>query len=264
MHENRPEDGPTVAGSQQVPPNARFLTTHWSQIRLAGAASSPQARQALEELCGAYWYPLYAFLRRGGHQEADAADLVQGFLASFLALDSFARAEEGHGRFRSYLLAALKHHVSHVHEQAGAEKRGGGRRLLGLETLREAEARYGREPATHETPETLFERRSASALIQKALGDLRREEEERGRGPEFASLVPFLEGDPPEGGYARIACELNRSEGALKVAVHRLRKRWRQALLVEIAHQVERPQDVEGELMDLFRALGLPATKNAK
>ncbi len=243
--------------------NARFLTTHWSQVLLAGAASSPQARQALEEICGAYWYPLYAFLRRRGHAEDDAADLVQGFFTDFLAREGFSKVRVEGGRFRSFLLRALQNHESHVRERAGALKRGGDRQQFQLDAdapgsfdQRAAEARYMAEPATNETPETLFERRFAEALIEKALAELRAEEKAPGATADFDLLSPFLAGDPPSGGYARLAEQTGRSEGALKVAVHRLRKRWRQGLLAEIARQVDRPQDIEDELRDLFRVLG--------
>lgn len=241
----------------------RFLTTHWSQVLLAGDGSAPGAREALESLCAAYWYPLYAYLRRAGHSTPDASDLVQGFFADFLSRESLARVEEGRGRFRSYLLGALRHHVSHERERAAALKRGGNRKQVSLDGLgrseldrNAAEARYAREPATDETAESLYERRFAAALIAAALEHLRNEERVKGRAEELALLEPFLEGDPPEGGYAMLAAQSGRAAGALRVAVHRLRRRWRQALVAEVARQVDRPQDVEDELRALFRALG--------
>jgi DNA-directed RNA polymerase specialized sigma24 family protein len=153
------------------------------------------------------------------------------------------------GRFRSFLLRALQNHESHVRERAGALKRGGDRQQFQLDSetpvnfdQQAAEARYMAEPATNETPETLYERRFAEALIEKALGDLRAEEEAKGAAEEFDLISPFLAGDLPAGGYAQLSQGSGRSEGSLKVAVHRLRKRWRQGLLTEIARQVDRPR----------------------
>ena len=248
------------------PRDAVFHTTRWSTIRAAGAGDSPEARAAREQLCRTYWYPLYAYLRRRGESADDAADQVQGFFAGFLARGDLARVEEAGGRFRSYLLVALRHHASHERERIGALKRGGGVRHVPLEPAgggalfdaHDAEARYAREPATHETPERLYERRFATALLATALARLREEERERGRDDLFARLEPFLQGDPPEGGYAALAEELGQTPGALKVAAHRLRQRWRRRLVEEVAALVERPQDVEEELRALFLALERP------
>jgi RNA polymerase sigma-70 factor (ECF subfamily) len=248
------------------PRDAAFHTTRWSTIRAAGAEDSAEARAARELLCRAYWYPLYAYLRRRGESADDAADLVQGFFAAFLERGGLARVEEEGGRFRHYLLAALRHHASHEREKAGALKRGGGARHVpldpgggaGLFDADDAEARYAREPATDETPERLYERRFATALLATALAGLREEERERGRGELFERLEPFLQGDPPEGGYAALAAELGQTAGALKVAAHRLRQRWRRRLVEEVAAVVERPQDVEEELRALFLALERP------
>lgn len=248
------------------PRDATFHTTRWSTIRAAGAEDPIAAREAREQLCRAYWYPLYAYLRRRGETADDAADLVQGFFAGFLARGDLARVDEAGGRFRSYLLVALRHHASHERERAGALKRGGGVRHVplgpgggaGLFDAGDAESRYLREPSTDETPERLYERRFATALLATALAGLRAEEHERGRGELFARLEPFLQGDPPEGGYATLAEELGQSAGALKVAAHRLRQRWRRRLVEEVAAVVERPQDVEQELRELFLALERP------
>jgi len=234
-----------------------FLTTRWTEIRTA-AGSSPEARAALERFCCGYWYPLYAFLRRDGHDADGSTDLVQGFFAVFLARNDLAGLEPGRGRFRSYLLGALKHHVMNERRRAGALARGGGERILSLDSAldpRDAEARYAQEPATSETPETLYERRFAHALLAAALERLRLDEVRSGREREFEALRPALAGDAVEGGYARLAEELGTTEGALKTAVHRLRKRYRGALVDEVARLVDRPQDVEDELRHLLLVL---------
>ena len=238
---------------------ATFHTTRWSWIRTA-RGTSPEAREALEALCRAYWYPLYAFLRRKGDAPEDAADLVQGLFSELLERWDFERVEEAGGRFRSYLLAALVHHAGRVRARAQALKRGGDRRHLALDdgaffARAEAEARYAHEPVDGATPERLYERRFATALLAATLSALRAEEEARAKGDEFRLLEPFLEGDPPEGGYAALARTCGKSEGALKVAAHRLRRRWRQLLIEGVARQVARPQDVEDELRALFAAV---------
>jgi len=239
------------------PGTPAFRTTRWSEIQAAGSGSPASARAALESLCAAYGYPLYAFLRRDGHDVEAARDLVQGFFASFLARDDLARITPEGGRFRSYLLGGLRHFVSNERERERALKRGGGVTPLSLDTLVEsAEERYAVEPADDENPERLYERRFAVAVLEATLARLAEEEERAGRGDTFAAMRPFLTGDPPAAGYTEVALALGKTAGALKVAAHRLRKRFRAALLEEVARHVERPQDVEDELLHLFRVLG--------
>ena len=233
---------------------ARFLTTRWSLVRGA-RGSSADARAALEELCRIYWYPLYAYVRRGGTAPEDARDLVQGFFASFLALNSLERLGEEGGRFRSYLLGALRHHVANERERSQALKRGGGEVPLPLE-LDGAEERYAREPADATTPESLFERKWALAVLERVLARLAAEQAEKGRGAVFERLRPFLVASDAEEPLAEAARALGLSENAARVAVHRLRARYRDLLLTEVAQTVDRPQDVEDELGRLLASLG--------
>ncbi len=231
-----------------------FHTTHWSVVRAAGRDGSPEARAALEKLCVAYWYPLYAFARRSGHAADDARDLVQGFFARFLARNTLADLGPEGGRFRSYLLASLRNHAASERERAQAQKRGGGVATLPLE-FDAAERRYASEPADVTSPERLFERRWALTVLDRALARLRTEEEKRGRGAQFARLEGTLAGDAPSGGYAALASELGTTANALTVAAHRLRRRYRDLVALEVAPTVDRPQDVEDEIHRLFDAL---------
>ncbi len=233
---------------------ARFLTTRWSLVRGAGRGSSPESREALEELCRIYWYPLYAYVRRDGAAVEDARDLVQGFFSRFLAKNYFAGLDEEGGLFRSYLLGALKHYLANERERARALKRGGGREPLPLE-LEDAEERYACEPADPQTPEKLFLRKWALALLARVLERLRAEQEERGRGAFFACLKGFLAVEDSAAKLGEAARSLGMSDNAARVAIHRLRSRYRELLLQEVAQTVDRPQDVEGEIAALFAAL---------
>ena len=233
---------------------ARFPSTRWSLVRRAG---TPDGAEAREELCRGTWYPLYAYLRRSGHGPEEAHDLVQGFFARFLERNDLAGLD-GSGRFRSYLLAALRHHVVNECERSRTLKRGGGAPLsLDLVVDRtDAEERYAREPADGSTPETLYARKWALAVLERVLARLRQEQLDAGRGEALARLQPFLVAD--EGGetLSQAAAELGLSPGTARVAIHRLRKRYRELLLAEVCQTVDRPQDVEAELRELFEALG--------
>ncbi len=234
--------------------DARFLTTRWSLVCAAGRRDAPGGREALEELCRSYWYPLYAFVRRRGDGPEDARDLVQGFFARFLARNYLAGLDQESGRFRSYLLAALQNHLTNERERARARKRGGGVAPVPSE-LEGAEGRYAREPADPLTPERLFARKWARTVLERVLARLAREQEEKGRGQVFARLQPFLVESETGETLASAARELGLTAGAARVAVHRLRGRYRELLLTEVAQTVDRPQDVEDELRELFEAL---------
>lgn len=231
-----------------------FRTTRWSVVAAAGAGESASARDALETLCRAYWYPLYAYVRRRGHAAADAQDLVQGFFARFLEKRDVADADRERGRFRAFLLGALKHYLANEHDRASADKRGGGRAPLSLE-LGSAEGRFAVEPADDATPELAFDRHWASVLMERALERVRDDYLRSDRLELFERVARCLTGDR-EAPYARLAAELDLSEGAFKVAVHRARKRFREALRAEIADTLSDPGEVEAELSDLFAALG--------
>ncbi len=230
---------------------ARFHTTRWSLVRAAGAGGG--SREALEELCRVYWYPLYAFVRRAGHAPEDARDLVQGFFARFLARNYLAVVEES-ARFRSYLLGALRHHLTNERQRSRAQKRGGGRQVLSLE-LERAEDRYRREPVDPVTPESLYARKWALTVLERVLQSLELEQRERGRGAVFEGLRPFLVADDTGETLSVAARALGLTENAARVAVHRLRGRYRELLLAEVARTVDRPQDVEDELRELLEAL---------
>jgi RNA polymerase sigma-70 factor (ECF subfamily) len=232
----------------------RFATTHWSLIVAARGGEAAQARAALADLCRAYWYPLYAYIRRQGHAADEAQDLTQEFFARLLEKDFLATLDPGKGKFRSFLLTACKHFLVNERERAHAQKRGGGRPLVSLD-FGDAEARYGREPGHSLTAERLFERRWALDLLNQVLARLRGEYEATGKGRLFECLKGRLTGDAGAP-HARAAAELGLSEGAVKVAVHRLRKRYRELLREEIAHTVDDPGQVEDEIRALFAALG--------
>jgi RNA polymerase sigma factor (sigma-70 family) len=245
-----------MAGSGGEPAGSpRFATTRWSMVVAAGAAGDTGGRAALESLCGAYWYPLYAFERRGGTPVEDARDLVQGFFAELLEKDVLAQADRDRGRFRTFLIAAFRHFASKEREKARALKRGGGRAPLPLD-FEDGESRYLREPADDRTPERLFERRWALTLLDEALGRLKEEHRAAGREPLFEALRGTLgSGDGPGASYAALGEGLGMSEGAVKVAVHRLRRRYRDVLRAAIAETVADPSEVDDEIRHLLGAL---------
>ncbi len=237
-----------------APSHRRFATTHWSVVAAVGQGSPQEARDALAQLCGDYWYPLYAYLRRRGHQPAEAQDLTQGFLAELLEKDSLQAADQTRGRFRSFLLASLNHYLAHQWRHAQAEKRGGASLTICLD-LAEGERRYHCEPADPLTPEKIFERRWAMTLLGKAVESLRAEYEQGGKLYLFEALKIYLGGRDSSVPYREIAQQLGTTEGAVKVAVHRLRQRCRECLRREIAQTVASPEDIDEELRHLFRAV---------
>lgn len=210
----------------------------------AGGDDTTAARTALARLCEAYWYPLYAYVRRRGSDPDDARDLTQGFLTSLLERRDFENLQKERGRFRAFLLASLKHFLSNENERRLTQKRGGGVVLLSL-TFDDAEGRYRFEPAEPATPESLYERRWALTIMERALGHLRKEWEVSGRGAEFDELKACLLGETPEGGYAAVAAKLDMSEGAVKTAVHRLKRKFKARLRHDILETVSDPADVE-------------------
>jgi RNA polymerase sigma-70 factor (ECF subfamily) len=232
-----------------------FATTRWSLIVAARGNDLPQAREALSRLCADYWYPLYAYIRRHGKTAEAAQDLTQEFFARLLERDLFGAADPSRGRFRAFLLAACKHFLANEYDRDHAQKRGGGRPSVALD-LGSAEGRYAREPAYTLTPEKLFERRWALTLLDRALARLREEFTARHKEELFDHLRVYLTGDRGAPGHRQAAEELGMSAGALKVAVHRLRQRYREVLREEIAHTVEGPEQVDEEIRELFSALG--------
>jgi RNA polymerase sigma factor (sigma-70 family) len=235
-----------------LPGASQFPTTRWSLVVAAGDPHRKEAQSALVSLCEHYWYPLYAYLRRRGYPSHQAQDLTQDFFIRVLEGRYLDRADPEKGRFRSFILTSLKFFVADEEDRHRAHKRGGGM-VVPLECS-SGEERYQREPAHDETPERIFERRWALALLDRVVEKLREEFVHHGRLEHFERLKVFLLGqsDAP---YAALAQEMNTSEGALKVAVHRLRKRYREIFRQEIADTVADPADVESELRFLAAVL---------
>lgn len=232
----------------------RFQTTRWSIVRTAGQRSSPGARDALATLCETYWYPLYAFIRRKGYDRGDAQDLTQEFFAWLLEKNIAEKADRERGKFRSFLLASFNHFSANEWRRAGARKRGGGQVVLSLD-LAAGERRFIREPADELTAERIFERRWAFTLLEATLARLRDEFAARQKLDLFEQLKLHLSIDPSAVPYRQIAEEFGKTEGAIKVAVHRLRERFRELLRAEIAQTVSDPKEVDEELRDLFSAI---------
>jgi len=232
----------------------RFATTRWSLVSAAAGQNPDAARAALAELCELYWYPLYAFVRRQGVDADAAGDLTQGFFARFIELESLQSARQDRGRFRSYLLGAVKHFIANERQRAAAQKRGGGTKIVSFDP-QDAETRYQREPAHGLTPEHVFERRWALLLIERALEHVAAEMTARNKTKEFERLRPFLVEDAGGDSYRTAGAELGMSEGAVKVLIHRLRRRFRENLRAAIAETVTSPDDVDDEIRHLFTCL---------
>lgn len=247
----RPPDGARGGTSAA----AGFATTRWSLVLEARGPVTPRSREALSALCGAYWYPLYAYVRRQGQRVEEAQDLTQEFFARLLEKDGMRGVRPERGKFRAYLLGALKHFLSNERDRARARKRGGGASPLSLE-LDNAEGRYGLEPVDRRTPEKLFEREWALALLEAVLTRLRGELARAGKGDLFERLKGFLAGEKGDLLYREAGTHLGMSEGAVKVAVHRLRRRYRELLKEEVSQTLADPAEVEDEIRCLFAALG--------
>jgi RNA polymerase sigma-70 factor (ECF subfamily) len=232
----------------------QFPSTHWSKVIAAGDPRAPEARESLAALCAAYWYPLYAYIRRRGHTSEQAQDLTQEFFALVLERGLLSRADPERGRFRSFLRAVCGRYLVNQGARANAQKRGGGRSALPIDTF-EAEGRYAHELADESTAQQIFDRTWALTLLGRVLDRLRREYEDAGRGTTFEELRGVLIEESPAAPYATIAGRLGTSEGAVRVAVHRLRRRYGVLLRQEIAATVEDPADVDDEIRALFAAL---------
>jgi RNA polymerase sigma factor (sigma-70 family) len=233
----------------------RFVTTRWSLVLAAGGdVGSADAQNALASLYEAYWYPLYAFLRGRGHNAHDAEDLTQAFFARLLEKPAMRYADPARGRFRSFLLTSLSNFAANAHDKDSALKRGGGVPPLPFE-FDSAEDRFLREPVSDETPERLFDRRWALALLDRVLSTLDADAVRHGNEAQFQALKPYLTGDEPRQQYAEIGRCLGLSEGAIKVAVHRLRRQFRDRVREEIAETVTSPEEADDELRHLLRAV---------
>lgn len=236
------------------PARAAFVSTRWTVVLSAGDPASPHAASALESLCRAYWYPLYAYVRRRGHATPDAQDLTQEFFAQLLHHNWIAHADRHKGRFRSFLLMAMNRFLANEWDKVKTLKRGGDVWLVPLE-MDAAESRYTQVPADASTPEQLFEKQWALALLESVLNQLRDDYVSDGKAVLFDSLKPCLVGSRELQPYAELAAGLGMTPGAVKTAVSRLRDRYRARLKAEIAHTVASPAEVDEELRHLFRAL---------
>src|ERR1700733_6572525 len=237
---------------QTLPGSSRFPTTRWTLVVAAGDPQRKDSRSALVSLCENYWYPLYAYLRRRGHAPDEAQDLTQEFFMRLLGGRYLDKADPEKGRFRSFILTSLKFFAADEHDRQRAQKRGGGA-VVSFE-FSSGEERYQREPGHDETPDRIFERRWALSMLERVMERLRDEFGQHGRPENFERMKVFLLGQS-EAPYADLAREMNTSEGALKVAIHRLRKRYRELFRQEIADTVADPAEVESELRYLAAVL---------
>jgi RNA polymerase sigma-70 factor (ECF subfamily) len=237
----------------------RFATTRWSLVLQAKDKAAPQAAEALADLCRAYWYPLYAFARKRSRDGHEAQDLTQSFFARLLEKDFLGEVAPERGRFRAFLLAAIKHFIANEWDRERAAKRGGDRRHVSLNAGHfdwdSGESRFLTEPAHELTAERLFERQWALALLDRVLSRLRDEQIAAGKLVQFETLQPFLSLDRDIANYADAAVRLNTTEAATRVAAHRLRKRYRSLLRDEIAHTVATVQEIDDEIRHLFQVL---------
>jgi RNA polymerase sigma-70 factor (ECF subfamily) len=230
---------------------SQFVTTSWTQVLAARDAASTESRQALETLCQAYWYPLYALVRRQGFDPEEARDLTQGYFAELLEKGYLDDFDPALGRFRVFLKASVKHFLSKEREKAQTWKRGGRTTKVSLD-IEDGEGRYRHEPVDRLTPEEIYERRWALTILERALGRLRTELTDADRGPEFDRLKGFLTGEEPKRPYREVATELSTTEAAIKTSVHRLRQRFGALLRQEIAETVARPDEVDDEVRYLL------------
>jgi RNA polymerase sigma-70 factor (ECF subfamily) len=232
-----------------------FTTTHWSVVMAAQDTDPQRALAALGKLCRLYWYPLYAFVRRLGHSHEDAEDLTQGFFARLLRKEVLSRVDPNKGRFRTFLLADLKHFRNDEWDKQRAAKRGGECRLVSWDAM-EAEERYKNEPRDSLTPEELFDRKWLVTVIELARLRLRQEYEAKGRLELFRQLEPCLTGDVSPGFYDQAAARLEMKPDRLRVEMRRLRCRLGELLRSEVAETVTSLQEVEEEIRYLFSLLG--------
>lgn len=234
--------------------NSGFATTRWSLIVAANQSPSPAAEQALAQLCQSYWYPLYAFVRRRGHQPSDARDLTQGFFLALLEKNYVQAADPNQGRFRSFLVTAITRYLSKQREYKAAQKRGGAAPHVSLD-FDDGERRYQQEPVNHWTAEKIFDRRWALTLLERALARLRGEFKASGKLPLFEALKTYLTGAGDAPAHQVAAEQLGLTAGAVKVAIHRLRQKYREALREEVAQTVVATEDVDDEIATLLRTL---------
>ena len=245
-----------MSSTNHDPPNRRdcFVTTRWTQVLSAGRKSSLHSDRALAELCQTYWYPLYAYVRRQGRTKEDAEDLTQAFFERFLARNYLEGLAAERGRFRAFLLASLKHFLANEWDRSQRQKRGGGAEHLSLD-WQGADDRYHLDPPDHVTPDRVYDRAWALALLERVVERLRDECGREGRAQLFEQARGFLMVGQAAIPYAEAARALGWEEGAVRVAVHRLRKRYRELLRDEIGQTLCDPGQVEEEMGALLAAL---------
>jgi RNA polymerase sigma factor (sigma-70 family) len=241
-------------GGFPAPRAGRFGTTRWSLVLAAGQTSNERSAQALANLCEMYWYPVYAFIRRQGYRQDEAADLAQEFFTRLLQKNYFQDVDPARGRFRAYLCGSIRHFLSNERDRARTLKRGGSQPPISLD-VEAAEGTYRIEVRDDLTPEKLFDRRWALILLERVLARLRDGHVSAGKGELFDRLKGFLTGDGAGVPYADVAGTLGMSEGAVKVAVHRLRRQFRDTLIQEISETVSDPADVDSEIEYLLKAV---------
>jgi DNA-directed RNA polymerase specialized sigma24 family protein len=248
------EDSRAPASSCQAERRPAFVTTRWSVVLSARDKNSARSAAALETLCRTYWYPLYAFVRRQGHSPHDAQDLTQEFFARLLQKNYLEAVAREKGRFRSFLLVALKRFLANEWDKSRAQKRGGARSQLPLDTNL-AEQRYAGEAHEALSADLIYERRWALTILDRAMTRLHQAYTAQGKEKEFDLLKPCLTADRGEIPYARLAAALHASDGAARLAVHRLRKRFRELFREEISRTVAGPEEIQDEVRHLLKAL---------
>jgi DNA-directed RNA polymerase specialized sigma24 family protein len=231
-----------------------FATTHWSVVTAAGNGRSEPAQCALETLCRAYWYPIYAYVRRKGYKPEEAQDLTQEFFSQLIAKDHFRLADRNKGRFRGFLLATLDYFLAREWTRAHRQKRGGQFTFISRDAWA-PEERYRLEPSDLQTPERQFVRQWALTVLKQAMEALQRECEANDKGPLFQETKSLISGERHPAAYAQISKRLGMGEGAVRVAVHRLRQRYGELLRREVAHTVTSEEEVDEELRYLFQVL---------
>jgi len=245
-----------VPNNMSGSPSPRFDTTSWSLVRAAADNPNAESRQALATLCQTYWPPVYAFVRRNGYDREQSQDLTQGFFAQLLEKRFLVDADQQRGKFRSFLLTAVKHFLANEWDREHALKRGGGRTSVSIDIIT-AERWYEPSVVAEGTPESLFERRWALSLLEQTLARLRQEYADAGKSSQFENLSPFLNKESGDQRYEKLADELGVAAGALRMSVHRMRRRYRELLREEISQTVSTSEEIDEEIRFLVSTLSV-------